>query len=205
MDESVQRTLAALEKNNMVPHYVETAAEVVPLVRTLLNRGDTVGAGGSQTLAQTGVMDLLACGDYHYLDRTAPGITREQVEDIYRALFSADCYFSSSNAITEDGALVNMDGNANRIAALAFGPKRVVIVAGTNKLVPDEAAAVARIESTAAPLNARRLHMQTPCAVTGRCMHCQSPDRICCSLLVQRQQRKDGRIHVILVNEALGY
>ena len=201
----IERTAAALRKNNMEVSCLQSAAEVVPFVKTLLHSGDTVAAGGSMTLTETGVMDLLDSGAYHYLNRTAPGLSAADVAKIYRACFSADCYFASSNAITEDGALYNVDGNANRVAAMTFGPEKVIVVAGYNKIVPDIAAAERRVKEIAAPANAKRLFCKTPCAETGHCMDCHSAARICCTTVIHRQQRVAGRIHVILVAENLGY
>ena len=131
----MERTAAALRKNNMEAYCVKTADEVVPLVKTLLAEGATVGAGGSMTLEECGVMDLLRSGAYHFLDRGAPGLTPEDIGKIYRQIFSADCYFASANAVTEAGEILNVDGNANRVAAITFGPASVILVVGSNKIV----------------------------------------------------------------------
>lgn len=203
--EMVQRTLDALARNAMTPHYVATAAQVPALVESLLQPGDTVSLGGSMTLLACGIPELLCNGNYQYLDRYAEGLTRDELEALFRQVFTADAYITGSNAITEDGALVNVDGNANRVAAMAYGPKRVIVVAGVNKIVADEAAGFERIAQIAAPRNAQRLHCKTPCTETGVCQNCSSPARICCTYVVQRRQRVAGRIHVILVNETLGY
>ncbi|MEG1073936.1 MAG: lactate utilization protein [Ruthenibacterium sp.] len=201
----MERTAAALRKNNMEAYCVDTAAEVVPLIRTLLQEGDVVAAGGGMSLTETNVLDLLNSGAYQYLNRSKPGLTKDEIEKIYRDTFSADCYFASSNAVTEQGELYNVDGNGNRVAAISFGPKRVILVVGCNKIVPDLDAAKARVAQIAAPTNAVRLSCKTPCTVSGTCMNCKSPARICCTYVVQRYQRNAGRIHVILVGEALGY
>ena len=187
----MERTAAALRKNNMEAYCVKTADEVVPLVKTLLAEGATVGAGGSMTLEECGVMDLLRSGAYHFLDRGAPGLTPEDIGKIYRQIFSADCYFASANAVTE--------------AAITFGPASVILVVGSNKIVKDLAAADARVKAVAAPANAKRLSCKTPCAVTGQCENCQSPGRICCTYVLHRYQRVPGRIKVILVGQELGY
>lgn len=201
----MERTAAALRKNNMAAYCVKTADEVVPLVKTLLAEGATVGAGGSMTLEECGVMDLLRSGAYHFLDRGAPGLTPEDIGKIYRQIFSADCYFASANAVTEAGEILNVDGNANRVAAITFGPASVILVVGSNKIVKDLAAADARVKAVAAPANAKRLSCKTPCAVTGQCENCQSPGRICCTYVLHRYQRVPGRIKVILVGQELGY
>ena len=158
----MERTAAALRKNNMEAYCVKTAGEVVPLVKTLLAEGATVGAGGSMTLEECGVMDLLRSGAYHFLDRGAPGLTPEDIGKIYRQIFSADCYFASANAVTEAGEILNVDGNANRVAAITFGPASVILVVGCNKIVKDLAAADARVKAVAAPANAKRLSCKTP-------------------------------------------
>ena len=199
----MERTAAALRKNNMEAYCVKTAGEVVPLVKTLLAEGATVGAGGSMTLEECGVMDLLRSGAYHFLDRGAPGLTPEDIGKIYRQIFSADCYFASANAVTEAGEILNVDGNANRVAAITFGPASVILVVGCNKIVKDLAAADARVKAVAAPANAKRLSCKTPCAVTGQCENCQSPGRICCTYVLHRYQRVPGRIKVILVGQEL--
>ena len=174
-------------------------------MQSLLQPGQTVTCGGSVTLSECGIIDLLRSGQYHYLDRDRPDLTPEQKKQIFRQAFSADVYLMSSNAVTEEGELYNVDGNSNRVAALAYGPDSVIVVAGCNKIVPDLAAAVERVKKIAAPVNATRLHCSTPCAKTGECMNCHSDGRICCNYLVSAQQRHQDRIKVILVGEELGY
>lgn len=213
MDESLQftvekrleRTAQALRKNNMDAYCVPGAADVVPLVQKLLHPGDVVSCGGSMTLAACGVMDLLRSGAYQFLDRSAPGVTPEEIGRIYRAAFSADAFLASANAVTEAGEIFNVDGNSNRVAAIAFGPASVILVVGCNKIVRDLGEAQRRLETVAAPANARRLSCKTPCAATGVCADCRSPQRICCTYTVERFQRIAGRIKVILVGESLGY
>ena len=164
------------------------------------------------SLKEAGVMDLLHSGYYRFLDRARAGITPEEVEKVYQDTFSADGYFCSANAITEKGELVNTDGNSNRIAAIAFGPKKVFVIAGVNKIVPDVAAGLKRVKTVAAPKNTQRLSCQTYCREEGVCVApesgfggCQSPGRICCNYLISGPQRQAGRINVILVNEPLGF
>lgn len=203
MEKRVQQVTDALRANNMDAFYVRSISEVVPFVQDLLPAGCTVGCGGSVTLAETGVIDLLQSGAYHYLDRskTAP----DEMDALFRACFSADWYLTSANAITMDGQLYNVDGNANRVAAIAFGPTNVLVVAGVNKLVCDLAAAQARVQELAAPANAMRLGCKTPCAATGHCTNCQAPNRICCDTLICGMQRRPGRIKVLLVGQELGF
>ena len=214
MNEIIEKTMTALRKNNMQAYFVEKKEDVIDLVKTLIKKGDTVTHGGSVTLAECGIPALLSNGDYTYLDRKAPGITPEQVKELYRKTFSADVFFTSANAITENGLLYNVDGNSNRVAAIVYGPESVIVIAGINKIVPDINAAMTRLKTVAAPLNTKRLNCKTPCAVTGKCLAvdnpllaegCKSPDRICCNYVVTAQQRHKDRIKVILVNENLGY
>ncbi len=203
--EVIDSTMKALEKNNMNAYFVETKGDVCALVKTLLNSGDVVASGGSVTLNECGVLDMLRGGDYKYLDRTLPGLSPEETGKIMREAFFADAYLTSTNALTQDGALVNIDGNANRVAAITFGPKKVIIVVGVNKITADEKSAFERVSNIAAPKNTKRLNLKTPCSVTGKCENCKSPDRICCAYTVHRQQRHIGRINVIIVNENLGF
>ena len=214
--QTIEATLEALRKNNMQAFYCPTGADARQKVSELLRKGDTVTHGGSVTLAQCGITELLKSGDYRYLDRSAPGLTREQVEEIYRQAFFADVYLTSANAVTQNGLLFNVDGNCNRVAAILYGPKSVIVVAGINKLVKDLDEAFDRLRTVAAPQNTQRLHCDTYCAKTGRCVSlnqpdsrmgdgCRSEQRICCSYTVCAQQRQKDRIKVILVGEELGY
>ena len=145
----MERTADALRKNNMEATCVKTAQDVVPVVRSLLHPGDVVSNGGSVSLAETGVMDLLRSGEYRFLDRE--GLSGDELGRVYRDAFSADAYFASANAVTDAGEIFNVDGNGNRVAAIAFGPKKVILVVGCNKLVADLHEAETRLETLAAP------------------------------------------------------
>ncbi|MBR2406818.1 MAG: lactate utilization protein [Clostridia bacterium] len=211
---TLQSVAEALRRNNMDVLCVGTAAEVVPTLRTLLKPGDTVAVGGSRTLEETNVLPLLRNGDYRFYDRYVPGLTPEQIREIFVASLGADVYLCSANAVTAQGEIYCVDGNANRIAALCYGPRTVVLVVGRNKLVEDIAAAQRRVKTIAAPKNTARLGCATPCATTGICVAadspnaadgCSSPARICCSYLTLGKQRTAGRIKVILVDEPLGF
>lgn len=201
----MERCADALKKNRMEAYVVPDRAAVVPLVRSLLHSGDTVAVGGSASLDECGVLGLLRCGDYRFLDRYAPGLTGEQIAAIYRESFCADAYLCSTNAVTESGELYNVDGNGNRVAAMTYGPSSVILVVGSNKIVRDLAEAEQRVREIAAPANCKRLSCKTPCAVTGKCADCGGDGRICCTATIHRQQRVPGRIKVILVEEPLGY
>lgn len=203
----VERTVKALAKNRIPAVYVPTREEAVKAVKDMLQPGDVVSCGGSMTLVETGIRDLLKSGEYQFLDRE----TMDQ-QEAYRKTFSADVFLMSANAITEKGELYNVDGNGNRVAALIFGPKRVIVVAGVNKLVRNLDEAILRVKCMAAPANGVRLDTNTPCSKTGRCAGCDgsmtagcaSEKRMCCQYVVTGYQRTD-RIRVVLVGEELGY
>ena len=205
MQERIQRTMAALEKNNMKAYYAESREQLHDLVRSLVKDDHLITAGGSVTLEESGVKQLLMTEFKGiYLDRSE-GTTPEEVEDILHKAFVSDTFFASSNAITEEGELYNVDGRGNRVAAMIYGPTQVVLIVGVNKLVKNMEEAVHRVEQVAAPLNTKRLNSGTPCEITGKCAHCRSKGRICCSYVRMAQQRVRDRIKVIIVNENLGY
>jgi hypothetical protein len=208
----VNKVAESLKKNNMDYYYASSKEEVTAIVENLLNRGDVIASGGSVTLNECGVLDMIKMNDnYKYFDRE--NVDPADIPQLYKASFSADVYLTSANAITENGELVNIDGNSNRIAAIAFGPKSVIVVAGYNKIVADVEEGIKRIKTFSAPANAMRLDCATPCASTGECCAadggicdgCASDDRICCNYLVSAYQRQKGRIKVIIVGEELGY
>jgi hypothetical protein len=166
-------------------------------------------------LAETGIVEALKNGNYNYIDRMIPELTAQQREEAMRAAFSADFYLASANAITENGELYNVDGNSNRVAAMLYGAKNVIIVAGVNKLVKDLDEAVLRVKTVAAPKNAKRLSCDTPCAKLGHCISlernggmtdgCKTPARICANFTVMAYQRHVSRVKVIIVGKELGY
>ena len=205
IEHKIRKTLENLDRNHIMAIYLESKDQVVAKLTELLRQGDTVACGGSMTLFETGVIEHLRSGRYHFLDRYAEGLTRDQLQDIFRKSFLADGYVTSTNAITENGELYNVDGNGNRVAAMMYGPENVIVVAGINKLVRDVDEAVQRVKTIAAPANATRLSTLTPCVKTGTCMACKSEQRICCSYTVFGQQRVKNRMKVILVGEPLGY
>ena len=203
-----------LKKNNMEFYYAETKNDVCSIVESLINEGDVITNGGTMTMKECGLSELLSSPKYKYLDRSK--MSPEEVADLYIKAFSADVYISSSNAITEDGVLYNVDGNSNRIAAIAFGPKSVIIIAGYNKIVKDLNEAEIRVKREAAPPNCLRLDCDTYCKEKGECVSlskadrqiydgCASDSRICCNYLISAHQRHKGRIKVIIVGEELGY
>ncbi|AGK98297.1 lactate utilization protein [Clostridium pasteurianum] len=205
MEQKINGIIESLGKNNMEGYYARDEREVLDIVKTLVNKGESVSVGGSMTLFQTGIIDYLRNGDFKFLDRYKPGLTREEITDIFKKSFLTDTYFVSSNAITENGELYNVDGNGNRVAAMLYGPDKVIVIVGKNKIVKNVDEAIQRNREYAAPANAKRLDKKTPCTRVGHCMDCKSEDRICNEYTLIRRQGKKGRIKVIIVGKELGY
>lgn len=214
MTEEIKITMENLEKNGMKPFYAETKEDVIPIIEKLVENGSSVSHGGSETLKQTGVIDFLKNGGFDYIDRS--GLEGEELRQSYIKAFGCDAYFSSSNAVTMNGELYNVDGNSNRVACIVYGPRQVIMIVGINKIVKNINDAVLRVKECAAPPNTQRLNCKTPCAVTGKCISlnnenpficdgCASPQRICCNFVISAKQRHKDRIKVIIVNENLGY
>ena len=157
------------------------------------------------TLFETGVMEYLRSGRYKFLDRYKEDITREEVVNMFKESFFADAYFTSSNAVTENGELYNVDGNGNRVAAMLYGPEKVIVICGVNKIVKDIEEAIKRNRECAAPINTKRLNKETPCSKVGYCMDCKSKDRICNEYTLIKRQNIKERMHIIFLNENLGY
>ena len=208
------KTIENLKKNNMETFLVKSREEAKELVLSMIPEGAVCASGGSVTLKECGIVDAVK-EKYTYLDRNDPALSAEEKEEMVMRAQCCDVYLSSSNAITEDGELYNVDGNSNRVSNLLFGPKKVIIVAGTNKIVRDLDEAVLRVKTVAAPLNCKRLGCNTYCAKEGKCVSlvaegnmpkgCNSDDRICVNYTVMSRQRKKDRVKVILVEEKLGY
>jgi len=192
------------EKRNIEACFVKNAEAARKKVLELIEKDSTVSWGGSKTLVEINIFKTLKTGKYKLLDRAAAE-NSEEVDEIYHKALSADYYLMSSNAITQSGKLVNVDGNGNRLAALIYGPKNVIIVAGMNKVTVDQESALKRVRNQAAPANAIRLDQKTPCAKIGYCSSCQIDDTICCQTVITRRSRHNGRIKVILVGEELGF
>ncbi len=191
-----------LKNNGFAADYFETVPEALAFVQNLIPAGASVGFGGSETLKQTGILDwLYENKDYTVYDR----YHTDDVKKVFHQCLMADYYLMSTNALTADGHLYNVDNTGNRVAALAYGPEHVVIIAGTNKIVRNDEAAVSRNEDVAAPANNIRLNMPNPCTEYGRCMHCSRDTTLCNQLVITRRSKPVGRIHVILINEELGY
>ena len=196
-----EKVIKGLESRNMTGWYAGDRAAAVKLALDLIPEGGTVTMGGALSAREIGLVDAVQAGPYTFIDRDAIADKRAAM----LAAYDADVFLSGANAITEDGVLVNIDGNANRVSAIAQGPKKVIFIVGMNKVCPDLDAAMKRARNVAAPINAQRFGLSTPCAKTGACMDCKSPDTICCQFLITRYSRHKDRIHVILVNDALGF
>ncbi|MCI9657054.1 MAG: lactate utilization protein [Lachnospiraceae bacterium] len=206
--QSNQNTAATLisrfAKRNIDAFFCETSQEAVQKALELMPEGSVISWGGSMSIAECGLMDALKERRHTLIDRSLAATPQEKKE-LYAKTVMADYYLMSSNAITMNGELVNIDGFGNRVACLCAGPEHVLILAGMNKVVLDVPSAIARIRTKAAPPNTTRLHKDTPCARTGVCQSCFSLDCICSQIVVTRRSGIPGRIKVILVNEELGF
>ena len=201
---TAQTVIKNLKRRNMEGFYCETSEEAVKLVCDMIPAGDSITWGGTVTFAETGVKAALEAGDWRMLDR-ATAATPDEKRAMWRDRASADWFFMSANALTVDGELVNIDGNSDRLSLLLHGPEHVIVLVGMNKLVADVDAGFKRIRTTTCPLNAARLHTNTPCEVAGTCSECHSERCMCCQMVVTRHSRHAGRIKVILIGESLGY
>jgi len=197
---NIEILLDNLVKNNMYAVFVEDREHARLEVERLIRKGSSIAFGGSVTLNECGITHMMENGDYVICDRSDK-----------TAFFNADYMLTSANAITQDGILYNVDGASNRVAGICYGPKKVIVVAGINKLVKDIDQVVLRLKHISAPKNCVRLNRNTPCARTGKCISddinkgCDSADRICCNYLISAKQREKDRISVIIVNEELGF
>lgn len=217
MNERIERVITALRKNNMQGIYVPCINDITKTVEALLTPDCTIAAGGSVSLVESGVWELINRNCYKFSDRNREGITPEERQAVFRGIIGCDFYFCSTNAITENGELLNVDGFANRISAIAFGPKKVIMIAGANKIVRDLNEAFLRVKKVAAPKNCLRLGIDSPCAKLGHCVSllnnnnpsftdgCNTDGRICANYLISGRQRDKDRITVIICGENLGY
>lgn len=199
-----KKLVEALAKRNMEGYYCATKEEALKKALELIPEGASVTWGGSQSIQQIGLTAALKNGAYNVYDR-ADAKDADEVQEIYRKAFSVDYYLASSNAITYDGQLLNIDGNGNRVAAMIFGPKNVLLIVGMNKLTKDIDSAMDRVRNYASVLNVLRLDCDTPCKTVGKCSDCISPQTVCCQVVTTRFSRTKNRIKIILVGEELGY
>ncbi|MDD7685034.1 lactate utilization protein [Eubacterium pyruvativorans] len=209
MDQNLQRrnellaetVIKGLKSRNMTGYYAATKEEALKQVMDLIPEGSTVTMGGCMSAHEIGAVEALKAGNYNFIDR-------DEYEDKREAMllaYDADVFLSSANAMTDDGILVNIDGNANRVSCIAQGPKKVVFIVSMNKVMSDLDSAMKRARNVAAPANAQRFNIDTPCKKTGKCFDCKSPATICCQMLITRYSMHPGRINVVLVNDELGF
>ena len=192
------KVIKSLEKNNIPAIYTKTKEEAVEKALSLIPKGSKVGYGGSLTLKQIGIMDALRTGDFHFLDRSKPELTEEENTKLLKESLLVDVFLMSTNALTMDGKLVNIDGTGNRVAALSYGPSKVIIITGVNKIVTDYEAAMQRIKNYVTPIHARRRDRPLPCAETGTCVDCRTKLRACNIVTIIERQRWPDRITVII-------
>lgn len=196
-----QKVIKGLESRNMTGLYAKDKEEALQIALSLIPKGSSIAMGGAMSAHEIGLVEALKTDEYNFIDRDKS----EDKRAAMLASYDADFFLSSANAMTEDGIIVNIDGNSNRVSAIAQGPKKVLFIVGMNKICPDWDSAMKRARNVAAPINAQRFGLSTPCAKTGSCMDCKSPDTICCQFLITRFSRHEGRITVILVNDNLGF
>lgn len=202
-----EQVIKNFKKRGIEGLFCQSAALAVEEICRMIPAGSLVGLGGSETILESGLVAALRQMDIRLLDRYKDGVSKEEVNEMRRRGLAADIFICSSNAVTADGKLVNIDGTGNRVAAMIFGPAKVIVLAGMNKVTPDLDTAIARVKNTAAPANSLRVGVETPCSKTGFCQdpHCHPPRRICCQLVVTEASMTPGRVTVVLVGEALGY
>jgi len=193
-----------LEKRNMQGFYVDNKEEALEKFMTLINENDIIAWGGSTTVDEIGVKKLLEEKNISVIDRDKAKSPEERVHLMKKAL-TADVFITSTNAITMDGELMNVDGSGNRLAAYNYGPDSVIVFVGMNKVVPELSVALGRIRSEATVPNAIRVNAQSPCSLTGKCSECTGDNSICCQILITRCSRPQNRIKIILIGESLGF
>ena len=195
-----QTVIKGLESRNMNGFYATSKEEALKIALSLIPENSTVAMGGCTSANEIGLIDALKNGKYKYIDRALM-----EPRESLMAAYDADIFLASANAMTSDGVLVNIDGNSNRVSCIAQGPRKVVFIVGMNKVCDDLDSAMKRARTVAAPANAQRFNIDTPCKKTGRCFDCKTPDTICCQFLITRYSKHPGRTNVILVNENLGF
>jgi L-lactate utilization protein LutB len=195
----------ALKRSGFDARFVQKGAEALDYIATLVKPGMTVGFGGSMTLRAIGAPEKVKALGAEILDHNAPGLDSAKKLEVMRAQLTCDLFLSSSNAVTMEGDIVNVDGNGNRVAALSFGPAKTVVVVGANKIARDLDEALARLETRASPMNNKRLDRPNPCAKTGTCEDCHGDTRICRVYQILRRKPFLSDFTVIVVGEALGY
>ena len=196
-----ETVIKGLTSRNMSGYYADSKEAALQIALSLIPENSSIAMGGAMSAHEIGLVEALKNGSYRFIDRDAYADKRAAMLMAY----DADVFLASANAITNDGVIVNIDGNANRVSAIAQGPRKVILIVGMNKVCDDVDGAMKRARNVAAPINAQRFGLSTPCAKTGSCMNCKSPDTICCQFLITRYSKHNDRIHVILVNDNLGF
>lgn len=193
-----------LTARNMEAYYTDSKEEALKKALELIPEGSSISWGGSMSVNEIGLKEAVCQGNYHVYNRDiAP--TPEDKRKIELAAYDCDYFLTSANAITEDGIMINIDGHSNRVSSIAAGPQNVLMIIGMNKVTRDVDSAMSRARNEAAPINAQRFDLSTPCCKTGACFDCKTPDTICCQILITRYSKTPQRIKVILVNEDLGF
>lgn len=198
------KIIEGINSRNMTGYYAQDKEEALKLALELIPEGSSISMGGSASVNEIGLTAALKTDKYNFVDRNGAKTPQEK-RAAELAAYDVDVFLGSVNAITEDGVLINIDGNANRVSAYAYGPRKLVLIVGMNKVATDVDAAMKRARNVAAPINTQRFGLKTPCTANGSCLNCKSPDTICCQFLITRFSRHKDRIHIILVNDTLGF
>ncbi|MCD8090878.1 MAG: lactate utilization protein [Clostridiales bacterium] len=199
-----EKIIKGLNKRNMEGHYVATKEEALKIALEIIPEGASISWGGSESIKEVGIVDAVRGGNYTVFDRDSAKSPEERTEIMKKGMF-ADYYLGSSNAVTFDGELVNIDGMGGRVAAYIWGPENVLLFVSVNKAVSTVEEGISRVRNCAAPPNAERLNLNTPCRTTGTCGNCLSADTICSQIVITRYSKIKNRIKVILIGEELGY
>ncbi len=205
VDEKVTKTISSLSRNRIKARYFPSQETLLTCIKERLTSEMTVGVGDSKTLEDLGVYSLLRQSEVNFLDKYADNISREKKRDLYIKNFAADLFFSGINALSTDGKIYNLDGNGSRVAPIIYGPSKVFLICGTNKIVTSEDEAFNRVRNIAAPIDAKRLGKRTPCVRSGKCMDCKAEDRICNYFTIIQGQFDSERITVFIVDGDYGF
>jgi len=205
IEEKAKKAVERLAAHDFKAIYVKAKVEAVQEILKQITPGMKIGIGGSVTLRELGILEKLEAQGYTVYNHWKPGLSRESMLEIRKSHMTSDLFLSSVNAVTLNGELVNIDGIGNRVNSTVFGPGKVVLVAGYNKIVDDVQEGIKRIKNVAAPLNARRLNIDVPCAKLGKCVDCNSPNRICRVIVIHERKPSLTEMLVILVGEELGF
>jgi hypothetical protein len=201
----ISKTVESLRKNRISSQYIDSDLNIFSAIDTFISPGMTIGVGDSETLKQLKIYDYIKSLKVTYLDKYESSLSKEEKRNIYIKNFSSDLFISGINALTVDGKIYNLDGNGSRVAPIIYGPKKVILICGINKIVKSDIEAYERIRTKAAPVDAKQLNKKTPCVVTGKCMDCHSPDKICNYYTIIQGQFDEKRINVLIVNGEYGY